>query len=128
MQSVIQGVDPLVQDSEFLDKLLEGRRLFVNHGFLHGPVVFLPGIADFCGRDDVERLRKQGLVCDGCVSYLADIVDVAGHAVYTDVGLRLGKLLVKEEEFLQESVPSARNVVIVLNPVVQSVLYLLCAV
>ena len=51
---------------------------------------------------EVEVFVGNGLVCDGSVGHLADIVDVAGHTVYTDVGLRLCKLFVQEEEFLQE--------------------------
>ena len=51
---------------------------------------------------EVEVFIGEGLVCDGGIGHLADVVDVAGHSVYADVGLGLGEFLVQEEEFLQE--------------------------
>ena len=51
---------------------------------------------------EVEAFVGECLVCDGSVGHFADVVDVSGHAVHTDVGLRFGELFVQEEEFLQE--------------------------
>ena len=51
---------------------------------------------------EIEVFVGDCLVCDGSVGHFADVVDVAGHAVYTDVGLGFGEFFVQEEEFLQE--------------------------
>lgn len=62
--SVAESVDTLVQCGEGFYEPVEGRGFFVDHGILHGLVVFLPGVADFRRREDAEGLREQGSVVE----------------------------------------------------------------
>ena len=58
---------------------------------------------------EIEFLIGEGFFCNRRIGYLADVIEVAGHAVDADGSLRLGELFVQEEEFLQEVRAGARQ-------------------